>query len=140
MLLSAYIICITGIDVHVDVEHGGKRMCRGRGAGRGRARGRGCCGMRGQSWGPECMARSASPKRKVPAQNKDQTSDGTKENPIVVDKVKDVAMEAKNVEASEAAEAEITSRTEQIVLTDNDPVEPLKEVDMEPMEPEKVVS
>ena len=124
---------IVDIDVHVDVEHGGKRMCR-----RGRGRGRGCCSMRGKTWGPD--ARSTSPKRKVPAQ-KEKSPSGSMTDPIVVDKVMDCTMETKDSgTAKETLETEeITSRTEQIMLTDKDADGTVKETAGQPQEPKKLV-
>ncbi|WAQ99093.1 SQSTM-like protein [Mya arenaria] len=122
-----------GIDVHVDVEHGGKRMCRGRSQGRGRGRGR-CQGaghMRFNSC-PAGMAEDGSPKRKTPAKGQESPEKpkspipqmGSADKPIDLekapqektgDKVNDVTM----VTEEEVITEEITNKTEQMVLTDD---------------------
>lgn len=97
--------------------------------------------MRGKSWGPDAMPRSASPKRKVPAQ-KEKTSAGTLDNPIDVE-VSDVAMATKDSGKdgdSSTETEEITSRTQQIVLTDKDGVGIVKEAWTQPAEPKKLVN
>lgn len=116
----------------MDIEHGGKRMCRGRGQSRGRGRTR--CGV------PVRGGCSASPKRKVPAQQKEKQT-GSEENPIEVDKMAEVAMETKDAgkDTDSLETEEITSRTEQIVLADQDADCTVKEAEDQTQEPKRMV-
>ena len=153
----------SGIDVHVDVEHGGKRMCRGRSQGRGM--GRGFCPGAGQMRFRSCPAKAAdneSPKRKTPAKSQAEPektkpkasetapmvgSDPAEKSDDLIDLTKstegtpDVVMEAVT-EGDEMTE-EIRSKTEQIVLTDEQQQQQfegmIREVETAPKKPVHVV-